>query len=68
MRLLQLAPSDIVFAADQALQLLEPIENWPGIARAHAAKAAALETLGDLPAASNQRSKADAAEVRARET
>jgi tetratricopeptide (TPR) repeat protein len=37
--------------AGQALALLRPLENWPGIARAHAARAAALERLGQVEAA-----------------
>lgn len=34
-------------AASQAIGLLEPIENWPGVARAWAARAIACEVLGD---------------------
>jgi tetratricopeptide (TPR) repeat protein len=32
--------------ADQALAILRPLGNWPGVARAHAARAAALERQG----------------------
>jgi len=34
-------------AASQAIALLEPIDNWPGVARAWAARAIACEVLGD---------------------
>lgn len=40
-------PSAIAIAADNALETLLPIENWPGIARAYAARAKARECLGD---------------------
>jgi hypothetical protein len=34
---------EILDAADRALAILEPIGNWPGVARAHAARAAAMD-------------------------
>lgn len=45
----RLAPTDAAYAlecADQALAILRPLANWPGVARGHAARAAALERLG----------------------
>jgi hypothetical protein len=33
-------------SADKALEILTPIENWPGVARAYGVRAQALETLG----------------------
>ena len=42
-------------AADRALEILLPLENWPGVARAHAARAQALESLGDSTAATAER-------------
>jgi hypothetical protein len=44
-------PDYALQAADQALAILRPLENWPGIARAHAARAKAYERLGDPEAA-----------------
>lgn len=38
---------EVVDAADQALAILLPLENWPGVARAYAARAQAHEALGD---------------------
>ena len=37
--------------ADAALALLRPLENWAGVTRAHAARAAAYQRLGDATAA-----------------
>jgi hypothetical protein len=49
--------------ADQALALLRPLENWPGIARAHAARAKAYDRLGDPQAASIARTAAQMAQA-----
>ena len=49
-------------AARQALSLLEPLENWPGIGRAYAAQAIAYEALGDTPSAESARQAQSAAE------
>jgi len=43
-------PSEVLAFADNAIAILEPIENWPGVSRAYAARAVAHETIGD-PAA-----------------
>ena len=37
--------------ANKALEILRPLENWPGLARAHAARAKAFERLGEAEAA-----------------
>ncbi len=37
--------------ANKALEILRPLNNWPGIARAHAARAKASERLGDAETA-----------------
>ncbi len=49
-----LVPTSAAYAlecAQTALSLLRPLNNWPGIARAHAARAQAYDRLGDEPAA-----------------
>lgn len=51
-------------AASQAIALLEPIENWPGLARAWAARAIACETLGDQSGAEHARQAQAVAERR----
>jgi tetratricopeptide (TPR) repeat protein len=53
--LVDLQAGDIVHAADQALAILTPLENWPGIARAYAARAQAYESIGDEAAAAADR-------------
>lgn len=40
-------PSEVVDACDNALDVLVPIRNWPGVARAYAARAQARERLGE---------------------
>jgi len=40
-------PEAALEAANTALEILRPLENWPGIVRAHAARAKAYERLGD---------------------
>jgi tetratricopeptide (TPR) repeat protein len=40
-----------IAAADRAPAVLLPIENWPGVVRAYAARAQAHESLGDSTAA-----------------
>jgi tetratricopeptide (TPR) repeat protein len=39
-------PDGIIAAADRALEILTPIENWPGVARAYGVRAQAFEHLG----------------------
>ena len=55
--LLKAEPEDVKHAANQAIALLLPIENWPGVARAYAARAAAYAALGDPDAADADREK-----------
>ena len=55
--LLEAKETDVVHAADQALEILLPLENWTGIARAYAARAQAYEQSGDVAAAAADRDK-----------
>jgi len=55
-------PAEVIEAAGRALATLQPIENWPGIARAYAARAAAYEELGDSAAAAADREAQSKAE------
>jgi len=56
-------PQQALADADEALSILRPLKNWPGITRAHLARAAALERLGDEAAAKVARSAAKMAEA-----
>ena len=40
-------PSEVIEIADRVLKILKPIENWPGVARAYAARAKAHEVIGN---------------------
>jgi tetratricopeptide (TPR) repeat protein len=40
-------PGEVIEIATRALNILMPIENWPGVARAYAARVKAYEKLGD---------------------
>jgi hypothetical protein len=44
--LISAPPEQALADAGSALAILRPMNNWPGIARAHAARAAAYERLG----------------------
>ena len=48
-------PEDVIAYATDALKILTPLQNWPGIARAYAARAEAHEKLGNDPAAQADR-------------
>ena len=48
-------PPEVIDAAEQALEILLPLENWPGVARAYAARAQAHERLGKSSAAAADR-------------
>jgi tetratricopeptide (TPR) repeat protein len=48
-------PTEVVKIATRALEILEPIENWPGVARGYAARATAREKLGDIEGAEKDR-------------
>jgi tetratricopeptide (TPR) repeat protein len=41
------SPEAALALADKALELLRPLKNWPGVARAHAARAQAYEKLNN---------------------
>jgi tetratricopeptide (TPR) repeat protein len=62
--LLDVGPHEVVAACQEALRLLEPIENWPGVARTYAAKAAALTQMGDEQGAKEALQHSAAAEAR----
>lgn len=49
--LVEFHSTEIIQAANRALSILTPLENWPGIARAYAARAQAYEKIGDESAA-----------------
>ena len=48
-------PAEILEIADRALLILKPIENWPGVARAYAARVNAHERLGNEEDAAENR-------------
>ena len=41
------SPQEVIEITTRALEILEPIENWPGVARGYAARVKAHETLGE---------------------
>jgi hypothetical protein len=53
--LLRMEHEQILDAAERARSILEPIENWPGVARAYAARAATLLSMGEKTAAEEAR-------------
>lgn len=53
--LLQMENTQILDAAERARSILEPIENWPGVARAYAAQAVVLTAMGEKTAAEEAR-------------
>ena len=55
-------PAEVAKIATQALEILEPIENWPGVARAYGARSIACEKLGDHAAASQDKNHQKTAE------
>ena len=48
-------PSDVITACERALNVLTPIKNWPGIARAYGARALAYENLENPEKAASDR-------------
>jgi tetratricopeptide (TPR) repeat protein len=48
-------PNEIIGIATHALDILKPLENWPGVARAYAARAKAYERQGDETEAEKDR-------------
>ena len=53
--LIQKKPTEILEITHQILEILEPIENWPGVARAYAARAKAHERMGEKVLAEEDR-------------
>jgi tetratricopeptide (TPR) repeat protein len=53
--LVEREPHQVIEMADHALVSLKPIENWPGVARAYAARAKAHERLGNVEQAAKDR-------------
>jgi tetratricopeptide (TPR) repeat protein len=53
--LVEKEPAEVADIASRALEILEPIENWPGVARGYAARATAREKLGDIEGAEKDR-------------
>lgn len=60
--LVEKGPDEVVVFATRALDILGPIENWPGVARAFGARAAAYEKLGDEERAAKNRQEQKLAE------
>lgn len=50
-------PAEAIGFSDNAITILEPIENWPGVSRAYAARAIANESIGDQEASAADRAK-----------
>jgi tetratricopeptide (TPR) repeat protein len=48
-------PADVVECCGNALTVLTPIKNWPGVARAYAARAQAYEAMGEYEKAAADR-------------
>ncbi len=48
-------PAEVIDITTRALEILEPIENWPGVARAYAARVIARVKLGDEEGAARDR-------------
>lgn len=55
-------PGEIIEIASHALSILEPLQNWPGVARAYAARAKVYEKLGETLLAAQDRDSQQAAE------
>jgi tetratricopeptide (TPR) repeat protein len=55
-------PTEVIEIATHALQILEPINNWPGVARAFSARASAHEKLGGNEQAAHDREAQKTAE------
>ena len=53
--LVEKEPAEVIRIASCALEILAPIENWPGVVRGYAARAIAREKLGDEGGAAKDR-------------
>jgi tetratricopeptide (TPR) repeat protein len=60
-------PAEVVEMAKRALDILQPIENWPGVARAYAGLAKAHEKLGEMEEAMKDRQEQEKFETKAKE-
>jgi hypothetical protein len=60
--LIEKQPAEVIEIASRALEVLEPIENWPGVARGYAARAQARQELGDNAGAAKDRQEQKLAE------
>jgi tetratricopeptide (TPR) repeat protein len=49
-------PGKIIEATTRAIEILTPIENWPGVARAYAGRAKAYDSIGEIDKAEKDRS------------
>jgi len=61
------SPDEVVEMAKRALDILLPIENWPGVARAYAGLAKAHEKLGEMEEAMKDRREQEKFETKAKE-
>ncbi len=55
-------PGKVLAFANHALEMLVPIQNWPGVARAYAARAIAHEKIGETEQAAKDRKEQQLAE------
>ena len=46
--LIEKEPTEVIEIATRALEILTPIENWPGVARGYSARSIARKKLGDV--------------------
>ena len=53
--LVEIGAGEVIEIATRAVDILKPIENWPGLARSYAARAKAYERLGDEEKAGKDR-------------
>jgi tetratricopeptide (TPR) repeat protein len=60
--LVEKQPAEVIEIATQALDILTPIENWPGVARGCGARAIARQKLGDSEGAEKDRQEQKVAE------
>ncbi len=60
--LVKMEPGEVIAIATRALEILLPIENWPGVARAYAARAKAYDQLGETHQAADDRAAQQAYE------
>jgi tetratricopeptide (TPR) repeat protein len=60
--LIKKTPDEVLVFANHAVEMLKPIENWPGVARAYAARAYVHERLGETEQAAKDREEQQLAE------